>query len=64
VLIKLCKPHQDKRVDLPCIGPDTIKNIAKNAYKGIVVEAKKSIILASKDTIRLANENKIFIYGV
>ena len=64
VLIKLCKPHQDKRVDLPCIGPDTIKNIAKNAYKGIVVEAKKSIIIASKDTIKLANENKIFIYGV
>ncbi|MDA0939185.1 MAG: UDP-2,3-diacylglucosamine diphosphatase LpxI, partial [Proteobacteria bacterium] len=64
VLIKLCKPHQDKRVDLPCIGPDTIKNIAKYAYKGIVVEAKKSIILASKDTIGLANENKIFVYGV
>jgi len=64
VLIKMCKPHQDKRVDLPCIGPDTIKNIAKYTYKGIVVEAKKSIILASKDTIELANENKIFIYGV
>lgn len=64
VLIKLCKPHQDKRVDLPCIGPDTVKNIAKHAYKGIVVEAKKSIILASKDTIKLAVENKIFIYGV
>ena len=64
VLIKLCKPHQDKRLDLPCIGPDTIKNVAKYGYEGIVVEAKKSIILASAQTIKLANDNKIFIYGV
>ncbi len=64
ILIKLCKPNQDKRLDLPCIGPDTIKNIAKYSYKGIVVEAKKSIIIASETTIKLANENKIFIYGV
>ena len=64
VLVKLCKPHQDQRLDLPCIGPDTIKNIAKFSYKGIVLEAKKSIIIASKETIKLANENKIFIYGV
>ena len=64
VLIKLSKPHQDKRLDLPCIGPDTIKNIAKYGYKGIVVEAKKSIIVASAQTIKLANDSKIFIYGV
>lgn len=64
VLIKLCKPHQDKRLDLPCIGPDTIKNIAKYGYKGIVVEAKKSIMLSSAKTIKLADDNKIFIYGV
>ena len=64
ILIKLCKPHQDKRLDLPCIGPDTIKKIAKYSYKGIVIEAKKSIIIASEATIKFANENKIFIYGV
>ena len=64
ILIKLCKTHQDIKLDLPCIGPDTIKNIAKFAYSGIVLEAQRSIIISNKKSIDLANKNKIFIYGV
>ena len=64
ILIKLHKPHQDQRLDLPCIGPDTIKIIARHGYKGIVVEAKKSIIIDSVQSIKLANDHGIFIYGV
>lgn len=64
ILIKLCKPHQDKRLDLPCIGPDTIKTIARYGYKGIVIEAKKSIIIASTEVIKFASNRGIFIYGI
>jgi DUF1009 family protein len=64
ILVKLCKPHQDTRVDLPCIGLDTIKSIAKFGYEGIVLEAQKSIIIAKEEAIKFANENGIFIYGV
>ena len=64
VLIKLCKPHQDRRLDLPCIGPDTIKIIVKYGYNGITIEAKKSIIIAGAQTIKLANDGGVFIYGV
>ena len=64
ILIKLCKPHQDIKLDLPCIGPDTIKNIARFSYSGIVLESQRSIIIDNKESIDLANKNKIFIYGV
>ena len=64
ILIKLHKPHQDQRLDLPCIGPDTIKIVARHGYKGIVIEAKKSIIIDSVQSIKLANDHGIFIYGV
>ena len=63
ILIKICKVQQDRRVDLPCVGPNTIKNIAKNGYAGIVFETKKTVILHFDECCRIADKNKIFIYG-
>ena len=64
ILIKVCKVKQDQRVDLPCVGPKTIKNIAKNGYAGVVFEAKKTVILQFDECCRIADKNKIFIYGI
>ena len=64
ILIKVCKKQQDERVDLPCIGPETIKNIAKVDYAGIVFETKKTVILQFDECRRIADENEIFIYGI
>lgn len=64
ILIKVCKPNQDKRVDLPCIGTDTIENAHISGIDGIVVEADKSLILDQDNALKLANKYKIFIVGV
>ncbi len=64
VLIKVCKPGQDDRIDLPCIGLNTIKSLIKHNYLGIVLESQKSIILNKPEVIKLANENGLFVYGV
>lgn len=64
ILLKVCKPNQDRRVDLPCIGPDTIKNIHKYNLKGIGVEAGASLILDQESTIAEADKLGIFIYGI
>ncbi|MHC4265900.1 MAG: LpxI family protein [Planctomycetota bacterium] len=62
-LIKTAKPNQDMRFDVPCIGPDTIRDLAKHRGKCIVLEAGKVILIDKPETIRLAEELGIMIYG-
>ena len=63
-LIKTSKPNQDERFDVPCVGPDTIRSLAKNRAKCLVVEADKTIIIDKAETIKLANQLGIGIVGV
>ncbi len=62
-LIKTSKPSQDMRFDVPCVGPDTIRSLAKNGGKCLVVEAGKTIIIDKPETIKLANQLGITILG-
>ena len=62
-LIKVAKPNQDMRFDVPCIGIDTIKGLAENGGKCIVIEAGKTIIIDKPQTIKLANKMGISIVG-
>lgn len=62
-LIKTSKPNQDMRFDVPCVGPDTIRSLAKNGGKCLVVEAGKTIIIDKSETIKLAEQSGITILG-
>ena len=62
-LIKASRPRQDMRFDVPCVGPDTIRSLAKNRGKCLVVEAGKTIIIDKPETIQLANQLGIAILG-
>ncbi len=62
-LIKVSKPQQDMRFDVPCVGPDTIRSLAKNGGKCLVVEAEKTIIIDKPETIKLADKLGISIFG-
>ncbi|MFC1792552.1 LpxI family protein [Planctomycetota bacterium] len=62
-LIKVSKPQQDMRFDVPCVGPDTIRSLAENGGKYLVVEADKTIIIDKPETIELANKLGITILG-
>lgn len=62
-LIKTAKPKQDMRFDVPCIGSDTIRSMAKNGGKCIVIEAGKTIIIDKAETLKLADELGIAILG-
>ncbi len=64
ILVKMSRPHQDMRVDIPAIGIDTVKKIISVGGKGIVAEAKKMLFIDKEEAIKLANENNIFIVGV
>jgi DUF1009 family protein len=62
-LIKVSKPQQDMRFDVPCVGPDTIRSLAENGGKYLVVEAEKTIIIDKPETIKLANKLGITVLG-
>ncbi len=62
-LIKTSKPHQDLRFDVPCVGPETIRDLAAGGSKCLVVEAGRTIIIDKPQTIELANELGIAILG-
>jgi len=61
VLVKVMKPTQDERADLPAIGPQTVRNAHQAGLHGIVVEADKSFILEFEKTMELADRYDMFI---
>lgn len=62
-LIKRSKPGQDMRLDVPCVGPDTIRDLAEHGGRCLVVETGKTIIIDKPETIRLADELGITVLG-
>ncbi len=64
VLIKIAKPQQDNRYDLPTIGPDTVAAIAKAGLRGVALEAGRSLLIEREKTVALADEAGIFILGL
>jgi UDP-2,3-diacylglucosamine hydrolase len=64
VLVKIAKPGQEKRADLPAIGPETVDQAALAGLAGIAVEADASLILGFEETIRRADAHKIFVHGL
>lgn len=62
-LLKASKPDHDMRLDVPCVGPDTIRSLAENGGKCLVVEAGRTIIIDKPETISLANQLGITILG-
>jgi len=61
VVVKLCKRHQDIRLDLPTVGLGTIETMAKAGLTALVLEAGKTIILDPLETIAAANEAGIAV---
>ena len=61
VLVKFPKKKQDKRLDLPTIGLNTLKQCKTAGLKGIVLKHKNNIILNKTEAINYANKNKMFI---
>lgn len=62
-LIKVARPEQDWRFDVPCIGPETIRGLAENGGKCVLVEAENVIIIDKPETIKLADKLGICIAG-
>jgi DUF1009 family protein len=63
VLVKVKKPQQERRVDLPTVGPATIRNAVAAGLSGIAVEAGHSFILERSRLIAMADDAGLFVVG-
>ena len=64
VVIKVCKPGQDLRFDLPAVGVGTIEVMREVEARVLAVEAGKTLIFDRRDMITLADKGRIAVWGV
>jgi hypothetical protein len=64
VLVKAPKPGQDRRFDLPAIGPQTIENVARAGLAGIAIVAGSTIVAEPAKVIAAADKAGIFVVAV
>ncbi len=61
--VKVARPNQDMRFDVPTIGPNTIRHLEDAGCKCVVVEAGKTLIADKPVTLELADRLGIAIVG-
>jgi len=63
-VIKVAKPNQDLRFDVPAVGPDTLETMHRCGCTLLAIEAAKTLIIERQRFLELAREYGISVYGV
>lgn len=63
VFYKAAKPGQDRRIDLPTLGPATLRTVAEAGLGGIAFQAGSVICLDLAEMRRLAAERGLFLWA-
>jgi DUF1009 family protein len=64
VIVKVSKPRQDKRFDVPIVGITTIKNMVKAQASMLAMSAKETLFFDQAEAIALAEENNICLIAI
>ena len=64
VLVKTCKPQQDKALDMPTIGVETVEHAHKAGLVGIFAQAENVILIDPKTVAERADQYNMFVVGV
>ncbi len=63
-LVKVAKPNQDMRFDVPTIGLRTIENLIRAGGRTIAVEAHRTILVDREQTLAYANKHGVAILAL
>lgn len=63
VLVKFAKPGQDRRADMPAVGPNTVRAAAQAGLRGIAFEAGATLLADADATAEIAREAGLFLLG-
>ena len=61
VVVKVCRPHQDPRIDLPAIGLNTVQKLVQSGAGTLCFEAKKMPFFRKQEAVSLAEKHQISI---
>ncbi|MBR6099484.1 UDP-2,3-diacylglucosamine diphosphatase LpxI [bacterium] len=64
VVVKVAKPKQDKRFDIPAVGLRTLKTMKRYKANLLAVEANETIIVNQEEVIKYADDHKIVLMAV
>ena len=64
VVIKVCKPNQDLRFDMPAVGLKTVETLIEAKVAVLAVEAGKTLFFDFKKAVQLADKHKIVVAGI
>lgn len=64
VLVKLVKPGQDRRADLPTVGTETVRRAAAAGLRGVAFEAGGTILADAEATVAAADAAGLFLIGL
>lgn len=63
-VVKVAKPQQDMRFDVPTIGPATMRALAEAGASVLAVEADKTVLLDERDAIDFANRHGLVLVAL
>lgn len=63
-VVKVAKPRQDPRFDLPAIGPDTLEVLAQARAAALAVEAGRTLVVDRARVVEIADANGIALFGI
>lgn len=63
-IVKVSKPNQDSRFDIPVVGMNTLKNLIRAKAACLAIEAGKTLFIDKEESIRLADKKGISIVAV
>jgi DUF1009 family protein len=63
-VVKVAKPQQDMRFDVPTIGVGTIESLAAAGASVLAIEAGKTIVIDEAEVVALANRHRLAIIAV
>jgi len=64
VVVKVCKPYQDTRFDIPAIGIQTVRLMHEAGVKVLAIEAGKAVVFDREEMIAFADKNRITILAL
>jgi len=64
MLVKVSKPNQDIRFDVPVIGPATIETCREAGVRAIVVEAGCTLVLGHEEVLAACEEHGVSVHGI
>ncbi len=63
-LVKLPKPGQETRADLPTVGPNTITQMQDAGLRGLAIDGRNTLLIDREETLRRADSADIFVLAL